>query len=63
VRIVQEELGLEVGILNPHRQAASRVLARHASFIKQIRAGVLRASQFPTTLCDKKGEFRKPRAW
>ena len=63
VRIVQEELGLEVGILNPHRQTASRVLARHAAFIKQIRAGALRASQFSTTLRDKKGEFRKPRVW
>jgi hypothetical protein len=63
VRIVQEELGLEVGVLNPHRQTASRVLARRASFIKQIRAGALRASQFPQVLRDKRGEFRKPRSW
>lgn len=63
VRIVHEELGLEVGILNPHRQTASRVLARRASFIKQIRSGALGSSQFPQMLRDKKGEFRKPRVW
>jgi len=63
IRIVREELGLEVGILNPHRQTASRVLARHASFIKQIREGALKASQFSITLRDKKGEFHKPRDW
>ena len=63
IRIVREELGLEVGILNPHRQTASRVLTRYASFIKQIREGSLRASQFSATLRDKKGEFRKPRVW
>lgn len=63
VRIVQEELGREVGILNPHRQTASRVLARRASFIKQIRAGALRASQFPQTLRDHRGEFRRPGRW
>jgi hypothetical protein len=63
VRIVQEELALEVGILNPHRQTASRVLTRRASFIKQIRSGALRASQFPEVLHDKRGEFRKPRMW
>jgi hypothetical protein len=63
VRIVHEDLGLEVGILNPHHQTASRVLTKHASFIKQIRQGALRASQFAPTLRDNKGEFRKPQAW
>jgi len=43
VRIVRQELGLPVGILNPHKRA-SRVLARQASFVKQIRKGVLRKS-------------------
>lgn len=63
IRIVREQLGMEVGILNPHRHTPSRVLTRHASFIKQIREGPLRASQFPGTLTDKKGRFRKPPAW
>jgi uncharacterized LabA/DUF88 family protein len=35
VKMVRRERGLVVGILNPHRRA-SRVLAREASFTKQI---------------------------
>jgi uncharacterized LabA/DUF88 family protein len=63
IRIVRQELGLAVGILNPHRHTPSQVLTKHASFIKQIREGPLRASQFPSTLRDSKGEFHKPRGW
>jgi hypothetical protein len=63
IRIVRHELGLEVGILNPHRHTASRVLTKHASFIKQIREGSLKLSQFPQTLRDAHGEFHKPRTW
>jgi len=63
IRIVREELGLEVGILNPHRHTPSRVLTKYASFIKQIREGPLRASQFSVTLQDRKGKFRMPAVW
>jgi len=63
IRIVREELALEVGILNPHRHTPSRVLTKYASFIKQIREGPLRASQFPVTLKDGNGKFHKPAAW
>ncbi len=62
VRIVRKELGLVVGILNPHRKA-SRVLAREASFVKQIRPAALRASQFPGTLRDAHGVITKPAVW
>lgn len=62
VRIVQHELGLIVGILNPHLKA-SRVLAKHASFVKQIRKGVLGASQFPKQLRDAHGVITKPHKW
>ena len=62
-RIVRKDLNLELGILNPHKQAPSRVLIKHASFVKQIRAGSLRASQFPEGMSDVKGKFRKPKAW
>lgn len=62
IRIVRRELGLEVGILNPHKRA-SRVLRKHATFIKPIRVGVLEASQFPNQLNDKNGLIRKPRGW
>lgn len=62
VRIVRNELGFVVGILNPHKRA-SRVLTREASFVKQIRQGVLKASQFPTQLTDTHGVITKPAQW
>jgi len=62
LKIVRYELNLPVGVLNPQKKA-SWVLAKHASFIKRIRRGVLQASQFATTLRDAKGTFRKPSGW
>ncbi len=62
IRIAREELGLVVGILNPHKKA-SRVLHKHASFMKPIRAGVLSVSQFPAEIHDQKGVIRKPAQW
>ena len=62
VRIVRQELGLTVGILNPHKRA-SQVLARHASFVKPIRSGALQACQLPPTLSDANGTITRPLAW
>jgi len=63
IKIVRREVGLQVGILNPHEQTPSQMLLKHASFMKQIRHGVLAASQFPHVLKDEKGVFHKPKAW
>jgi NYN domain-containing protein len=62
IKIVRNELHKQVGILNPHPNP-SRALLPHIDFIKQIRAGVLHASQFPATLTDARGIFTKPAAW
>jgi NYN domain len=62
IRIVREQLGKTVGILNPHPRP-SRALLPHIDFIKQIRPGVLRAAQFPPILRDKHGTFTKPKDW
>jgi len=62
IKIVREQLGKKVGILNPHKNP-SRALLPHIDFIKQIRAGVLGASQFPATMRDTTGTFTKPPAW
>jgi uncharacterized LabA/DUF88 family protein len=62
IKIVRHELKLEVGILNPHKRP-SRALLPHVSFIKQIRRGVLSASQFPAIMNDALGTFHKPPAW
>jgi hypothetical protein len=62
VRIVTQELGLHVGILNPHVRR-SRELSQYASFYKKIRPGVLAASQFPAVMADLTGNFHKPLVW
>lgn len=62
VRIVRQELGKTVGILNPHKHP-SRALLKHASFLKPIRAGVLASAQFPPHLTDAVGRFQKPPTW
>ena len=62
IRLIRSELNKKVGILNPHPNP-SRALLPHIDFIKQIRAGVLGASQFPATMTDSVGIFTKPSAW
>lgn len=62
VRIVRREMNLPVGIINPH-QIHSKELQEFATFRKRIREGDLASSQFPETLQDAKGTFRKPRGW
>lgn len=62
IKIVREELGLPVGILNPHKKFAAE-LVKVATFKKQVRAGVLRAAQFPETLKDQHGTITKPANW
>lgn len=62
VRIVRQELGLPVGILNPH-QRHSCALKPQATFMKRIRQSDLSACQFAPTLVDKHGYFHKPPTW
>jgi hypothetical protein len=59
IKIVRQELGKIVGILNPHPNP-SRALLPHIDFIKQIRAGVLKAAQFPNTLRTRTEPSRNP---
>lgn len=63
IKMVQNEFGKPVGILNPQSKNPSRVLARDADFFKKIRYGVVRSSQFPAELEDSVGRFRKPASW
>jgi hypothetical protein len=62
IEIVRRRLGRTVGLFNPQRRAAN-VLRNAASFLRPIRAGVLRAAQFPDRLVDANGPFQKPRSW
>lgn len=62
IDLVVRELGLPVGLFNPHPKAA-RDLLKVATFYKPIRAGVLGASQFPDSMSDSAGTFSKPPLW
>jgi hypothetical protein len=62
VRIVMNELGKTVGVLNP-QQRTCRVLSQQAAFYRHIRQGVLALCQFPTPLTDATGTFHKPPTW
>jgi uncharacterized LabA/DUF88 family protein len=63
VRIVRQDLNKPVGIINPHKQHPSPTLVQYASFVKQVRDGVLAASQLPDQLRDAKGPIHKPPGW
>lgn len=63
IRVVGQELGLPVGVLNPHKLPSSQ-LRKLASFLYPIRAGALAVSQFPTTLVAANGKtLTKPASW
>lgn len=62
IRIVRRELHKKVGILNPHKNPC-KVLVPEVDFFKQIRQGVLAASQFPEELTDSHGIIHKPAKW
>lgn len=63
VDIVSQELGLEVGVINPCTGPYSKELTRNAKFKKQARDGQIVTSQFPATLTDSVGTFTKPQGW
>jgi uncharacterized LabA/DUF88 family protein len=62
LKIVKNELGLPIGIVNPQKHPSFH-LKQHATFMKKLRTGVLQASQFPKTLTDANGTFHKPMIW
>jgi uncharacterized LabA/DUF88 family protein len=64
IRMIRYELGLRVGVINPHPpRNRSRELSAEAHFFKQVRTGALKGSQFPATLVDGVGRFSKPQSW
>lgn len=62
IEVVQSELGLRVGVLNPH-PPARRSRALQPTFFKQIRTSALAACQFPVGLTDAKGAIKRPANW
>jgi uncharacterized LabA/DUF88 family protein len=63
IRLVREELGLTVGLVNPH-PAARRSWHLSATFFRQLRGGLVAASQFPDLVPDAHGHvIRRPEGW
>ena len=62
LRIVRNELGKKVGVLNPQKHPCKAIVPE-VDFFKQIRSGVLGASQFPDVMADATGAFRCPAKW
>lgn len=74
LRIVTQDLNLKVGVVFPagaidprtgtrYKLRKSKTLLKYASFIGQIRSGVLSLSQLPNTLTDASGTFHRPPEW
>lgn len=62
IRLVQSELGLRVGLLNPRSQYAADLFGI-ANFYRKVREKHLRDAQFPETLEDQSGPITKPGRW
>lgn len=62
IKIVRDEFGLKVGLLNP-QENPSRVLKEAVDFYRKLRQGPLSVSQFSDSLEDDGGVFRKPSRW
>jgi hypothetical protein len=62
IEVAQSELGISVGVVNPH-PAGRRSRALQPTFFKQIRLSALGACQFPPVFMDARGEIRKPASW
>jgi hypothetical protein len=62
IHIAERELGIRVGVVNPH-PAERRSRALRPTFFKQLRGSTLAACQLPPVLHDKRGSIHKPTAW
>ena len=65
IRALIEELGMPVGLVNPHpaKLRSRDLIGLEPLFFKQIRPSALRDCQFPPVLYDDHGEIRRPDGW
>ncbi|MGE5281149.1 MAG: hypothetical protein ACM3N0_02305 [Chloroflexota bacterium] len=62
IELAINELGVRVGVLNPH-PPERRSLDLQPTFIKQLRRGPIESSQFESVLRDEQGEIHRPEGW
>jgi hypothetical protein len=63
IRLVRQELGLVVGVLNPREHPAVALKRASPKFHIRITRDHLKASQFPPVLRDGNGSVHKPSQW
>ncbi len=64
IRYVREGLGLHVTVVNPdYDNWTHKDLKDAATYVKRLWKSHLRRSQFPSTLTDMHGTFKKPLSW
>jgi uncharacterized LabA/DUF88 family protein len=61
VKLVKEDHAKIIGIVNPSQKQPSKELIRYATFVKQIRHGLLAASQLPDNIPGT--SLHKPKTW
>jgi hypothetical protein len=62
IAIAKNQLGIAVGVVNPH-PPSRRSRDLRPTFFRQLRQGPVAASQFPPVMTDARGQFRKPASW
>ena len=63
IRVVRYELGLPVGVVNPHNARKRSRALLDVTFFKQLRPSILPACQLPDILTDQHGTIHKPATW
>ncbi len=62
LKIIRREIGLKIGVLNPHTHPVKDI-ERNADFIRSITRKNLSRCQFPDRMEDGQGEFFRPEGW
>ena len=65
IDVAQSELGIKVGIINPHprKRRSYELEGLNCQFYKQVPRQLLAQTQFPAVVYDSKGPIRKPNSW
>ena len=63
IRVLINEFDRVVGLIAPTSRPSNVLLATGPQIIRELREGVLQASQLPTSLVDEHGTVRKPKGW
>lgn len=63
MRVMIQESSCTVGFVAPSGQPSNALLATAPQIIRELRSGVLAASQLPNTLKDAHGAIHQPKEW